>query len=385
MNYPNIREHLMTYSGGAEPVFTRAEGSSFYDEAGNGYLCLNDISCILGCGHPKFSAAVARAAMTKSLVWPGSFSPEKEQLIANFMEVTHGDFDKILFSSSGGEAVDWAVKVARRHTGRDGIISFRKALHGRSFAGAWLSDTPGRKDGFGSGLEHTYFWDSPGDGRPMEPKAEDFTDIAGILLEPYQAIGGMASPSPEYWQWLRQFTRERGIVLILDEIQTGFGKTGSFFAYEQAGIVPDILLAGKGMSNGFGMGAILMTKEVSGSVLPQQMGGGSADNPFLCSVVNTVFDVIREENLLSHVTGMGNLLRRELDGLGTFRGRGLFCSLELPAGQAEKAAKEARARGIILGRSGDKLMFRPPLVITEEELLRVCGVLNAILRIAHNP
>lgn len=380
MNYPNIREHLMTCSGGAEPVFTRAEGSSFYDEAGDGYLCLNDISCILGYGHPKFSAAVAQAAMTKSLVWPTSFSPEKEQLIANFMEVTHGDFDKILFSSSGGEAVDWAVKVARRHAGRDGIISFRKALHGRSFAGAWLSDTPGRKDGFGTGLEHTYFWDSPGDGRPMEPKAEDFTDIAGIILEPYQAIGGMASPSPEYWQWLRQFTKERGIVLILDEIQTGFGKTGSFFAYEQAGIVPDILLAGKGMSNGFGMGAILMTKEVSGSVLPQQMGGGSADNPFLCSVVNTVFNVIREDNLLNHVTRMGELLRRELDGLGTFRGRGLFCSLELPEGQAEKAAKEARARGIILGRSGDKLMFRPPLVITEEELRRVCHILNEILR-----
>lgn len=387
MQYTNIKNHLMTYSEAADQaVYVSAEGARFTDEAGKTYLNLNDISCVLGYGHPEFTRRLSQLVQTQMLGHFGTLSAQKEQLIQNFMEVTRGDFDKILFAGSGGEVVDWAIKAARRCTGRDGIISFDHALHGRSFAGAWISGIPLRKEGFGSGLEHVYFWPSPGDGRPSEPTADTYSDIAAVILEPYQAAGGMASPSAEYWQWLRQYTRDRGILLILDEIQTGFGKTGSFFAYEELGIVPDILLAGKGMSNGFGLGAMLMSREVGLSIRPMEMSGGSADNDLMCGIVNTVFDIYRQEKIPEHAARMGLLFRQELTRMSAqlgirsrLYGQGLFLALELPEGMARQAAVAAKQRGVVFGVSRNRLMLRPPLIITETDVREAVSVLQEAL------
>ncbi len=206
--FENIQQHLATYTEmGDQPVFTDAHGARFVDEKGEEYLCLNDISCILGYRHPRFTAGTAELMQTQLLCHAGMFSEAKEKLIRNFMEVTHHDFDKIMIAGSGGETVDWAIKIARRYTGREEIVSFRNALHGRSFAGAFISDTPHRKDGFGSGLQHVRFWDDPADGRAFEPAAGDGHKIAAVIIEPYQALSGMDTPSREYWQWLRAYTQ----------------------------------------------------------------------------------------------------------------------------------------------------------------------------------
>lgn len=386
-NFPNIRNHYATYmASSADRECVSAKGASVTDDSGNTYLSLNDISCVLGYQHPRFTREVSQLMQTKLLGHFGQCSGEKEKLIANFMEVTHGDFDKLLVTSCGGEAVDWAIKTARRATGRDGIISFRNALHGRSFAGTWLSDIPTRKDGFGTGLENVSFWDYPDDGRPSEPTAGQYEDIAAVLIEPYQALG-MSCPSSEYWQWLRRFTKERGILLIFDEIQTGFGKTGTFFAYEQLGIVPDILLAGKGMSNGFGLGALLLSQEAARKLNPWELAGGSADNELMCSIVNLVFDIFREEGILEHVQQMHMHLTRELVAIrnalnlpGRICGKGLFLSMELPEGMAEQVVAEAKNQGILLGRSRTRILFRPPLVLTASEIARTTTTLRGILR-----
>lgn len=385
--FPNIEDHLMTYHPAAtSTVFTGGQGIRCYAENGQAYLNLNDISCVLGYGHPRFTQTLSKLVTTKLLAHPGMFSPEKEKLVQHMMQVTHGDFDKLLVTSSGGEVVDWALKAARRATGRDGIVSFRHALHGRSFAGAYISDIPFRKEGFGSGLANVTFWDYPSDGREMEPAAEACSDIAAIIIEPYQAAGDMASPSKAYWQWLRRFTREQGIILILDEIQTGFGKTGSFFAYEEAGIVPDILLAGKGMSNGFGLGAMLMSRAVAEAVGPGPMSGGSADNDLMCSVVNLVFDIFEDEQILANVRTVGQRLREGLaavfaaQGIDcSFCGAGLFFSVALQTGLAAQLAPRFRERGVLLGRHGDCLTFRPPLVMTEADAEEVCAAVEAVL------
>lgn len=386
-SYPNIQNHLITCAPGEPgPVFTQARGITVTDETGREFRVINDISCALGYAHPRFTRELARLVQTKMLCHPGNYSPEKETLIANFMEVTRGDFDKIFFAASGGEVVDWSLKAARRATGRDGIISFNNALHGRSFAGAYISGTPSRKEGFGTGLQNIHFWVFPGDGRAFEPEADRFTDIAAVIIEPYQALGGMVSPTKEYWQWLRRWTKERGILLILDEIQTGFGKTGSFFAYTESGIVPDMLLAGKGMSNGFGLGALLMSKEVGSAIRYYEMSGGSADNDLMCSIVNLVFDIYREENIPEHARQVGGLIRAELEKMleelgipGRIHGAGLFMSLELPEGLAAKIAGDREEHGFLFGRSGNKLMFRPPLVITETEAREMCAAIRKSL------
>lgn len=385
--FEGIRQHLATYAGNAgQPVFTDAHGAYLTDENGLDYLCLNDISSILGYRHPRFTAGTAELMRTQLLCHAGVFSAQKETLIRHFMEVTHGDFERLHITGSGGEVVDWALKIARRCTGRDGIVAFRNALHGRSFAGAYISDTPLRKEGFGTGLEHVRFWDDPGDGRAFEPAAGDGRDIAAVIIEPYQALSGMDAPCAAYWQWLREYTRERGIVLIFDEIQTGFGKTGSFFAYEETGIVPDILLAGKGMSNGFGLGALLMTKEIAANILPAHLSGGSADNDLMCGIVNLVFDILREEKLVEHAGSLGARFAAELLRIAGEKGiearvygRGLFFSLELPEGMAERVCREAKTRRVLLGRAGNRIVLRTPLVLTEEDVQRCCDVVRAVL------
>lgn len=385
--FQGIRQHLATYiDSGEQPVFTNAYGAHFIDENGQDHLCLNDISCILGYRHPRFTAGTAELMQTQLLCHASMFSEPKETLIRNFMEATHGDFDKLLITGSGGEAVDWALKIARRFTGRDRLVSFRSALHGRSFAGTCISDTPNRKEGFGSGLHNVCFWDYPADGRTCEPAAGNGEDIAAIIIEPYQALSGMDTPSAAYWQWLRSYTKEHGIVLIFDEIQTGFGKTGTFFAYEESGIVPDILLAGKGMSNGFGLGALLMTREVAACVKASQLSGGSADNNLMCSIVNLVFDIIRDEALLAHTKRTGDLFAKELLSLfaskgipGIIHGKGLFFSLELPEGMADTICRTAKANRILLGKAGNRIVLRTPLVLTETDVMVCCDFLRSII------
>ncbi len=219
--------------------------------------------------------------------------------------------------------------------------------------------------------------------KPLIDRA--YADIAAVIIEPYQA-SGMSSPSPAYWQWLRRWTRERGVVLILDEIQTGFGKTGSFFAYEESGIIPDILLAGKGMSNGFGLGALLMTKEIAAKILPAHLSGGSADNDLMCGIVNLVFDILLEEKLVEHAGSLGARFAAELLRIAGEKGiearvygKGLFFSLELPEGMAERVCREAKARRVLLGRAGNRIVLRTPLVLTEEDVQRCCDVVRAVL------
>lgn len=375
--FENIREHLVTCSSeNSYVLYKDARASSFFDEDGKEFLCLNEISLGLGYGHLQFTERVAQLVKEKMIGHLSPLSYEKEKLIKRFMEYTHGDFDKFFMASSGGEVVDWAIKIARRVTGKDRIISFRNALHGRSFAGAFISDTPLRKEGFGSGLDNVTFWDYPADGRKFEKEAQNFDDIAGIILEPYQALGGMASPAVEYYRWLREYADRNNIVIIFDEIQTGFGKTGSMFAYEDSGIVPDILLLGKAMSNGFGLGALLMNKRCGEKIKPYEMSGGSADNDLMCGIVNTVFDIYEEEKILEHVQCMGELLKRRLSPYGRLRGKGLFISLETE--MAEKIIKHARENGVILGGSKNRVMLRAPLVISEEEINRVCDLVGEV-------
>lgn len=385
--FPNIKNHLATYSeNGDQTVYTDAHGARFTDENGQEYLCLNDISSVLGFRHPRFTQGAAELVRTRLLCHAGQFSEEKERLLGRFMASTHGDFDRVMIESSGGAAVDWSIKIARRFTGRDGIVSFTKSLHGRSFTGTWLSDTPARRDGFGSGLEHTYFAQYPSDGRENDPALYGLTDIAAIIIEPYQALSGMDSPSKAYWKWLREYTKERGILLIMDEIQTGFGKTGTLFAYENTGIVPDILLLGKGMSNGFGLGALLMSREVGASVRPNELSGGSADNAFMCGIVNLVFDIIRDEDILSNVTRVGEWMRAQMDRVLTekgvphsFHGTGLYFSCELPEGMAETVFAGMRKRRIFIGRTKTRVFVRSPLVLTHADAEEFIRVLKAIL------
>lgn len=378
----NTKNHLVTCTNNSKVSTVKESfGCSFIDDEDNKYLNVNDISCVLGYMHGDFTKGLGEIALSKTLGHLSSFSFEKEKLISRLIDLTNNNFEKIFFAGSGGEVVDWSIKLARRATGKDTIISFNNSLHGRSFAGAFLSGVPLRKEGFGTGLSNVYFWDFPKGDKEFEENADDYKDVAGIIIEPLQALGGMIIPNQRYLKWLRKYCDNHNIILIFDEIQTGFGKTGSMFYYEQLGIVPDILLMGKGMSNGFGMGALLMNKKVSDKVKPQEMSGGSADNEFMCSVVNLVLDIFEKENILENVKARGKQLKEGLQKLidkkiivGEINGEGLFMSLEVA--NADKLVLRAKEKGVILGKKENRILFRPPLIIKEEEINQVIESLN---------
>lgn len=382
MKYPYTNRHLSTIlETSNELEIKRAWGCRYLDDSNREYLNLNDISCVLGYRYPKFVSRVSNNILNYNLGHISNYSNEKEKLIIRLFELTNNNFDKIFFAGSGGEIVDYSIKLARRTTKKDTIVSFNNSLHGRSFAGAYLSGVPTRKEGFGTGLSNVIFWDFPKKDEEFKYSNVDAKDIAGIIIEPLQALGGMVVPTKKYWKELREYCDLNNIVLIFDEIQTGFGKTGTLFFYEKTGIIPDILLMGKGMSNGFGMGGLLMNKKVADSIKPVEMSGGSADNEFMCSVVNAVLDIFEEDKVLENVNKSGSILKEGIDKLinenkidGELNGDGLFLSLKTK--DADIILNKLKDRGIILGKKDDNILFRPPLIISEEEVNKVINELE---------
>ena len=389
------KHHDMTFhsSSAHPPIMKKAEGALWEDEDGNCFISLNEISMALGYGNSRFQEKVAGALLEGKLAHVCPLQQEKALLIERLLSYGKDAFEKVFFSSSGGEAVDWAVKAARRYRGKENIVTFWHGLHGRSFAGAALSGVPARKTGFGSlpsGFHCLPYPDCaacPFGQKEESCQLECITfienylyygtsgDLAGIIMEPVQPLGGMACPGQKAWNGLRRLADEKEALLILDEIQTGFGRTGTMFHFEQTGILPDILLLGKGLSNGFGMGAMLLNHAAAKNMRPEEMSGGAADTPFHCTVVNTVLDILEEDNLLAHVRKMGALFCSGLEEIAhksgqiaRLRGKGLAIGIELTNIDPKQAADRLYQKGLDIGTWEKGLLIRPPLVITQQQV-----------------
>ena len=184
----------------------------------------------------------------------------------------------------------------------------------------------------------------------------------------------------QHLSWLQEYAKKNDILIIFDEIQTGFGKTGTFFSYEHMNIIPDILIMGKGMSNGFGISALLTHKDIVSNMDTSALAGGSADNDFFCSVVNTVFDLYEEEKILEHVNEMHEYVVQTLTPIlslknAKLQGNGLFMSVVFEDANLSSIISYCREKRIFFGKSEKSIMIRPPLVITKDELQQALTVL----------
>jgi acetylornithine/N-succinyldiaminopimelate aminotransferase len=362
-------------------VFARGEGSWLYTTTGERYLDFGSGVAVnaLGHAHPRLVAALTDQAQK---LWHTSnlYRVEgQEVLAARLAELTFAE--KVFFCNSGAEACEGAIKLARRyhfvsgHPERTRIITFRGAFHGRTLATLAAGGNEKYLEGFGpeaEGFDHVDFGDH--DGLEKAIGAE----TAAIMIEPIQGEGGIRTVPAQCLRGLRELCDKHGLLLILDEVQTGLGRTGKLFAHEWAGITPDVMAVAKGLGGGFPIGAILATEEAAKGMTPGTHGSTFGGNPLAMSVAGAVIDVVTEPGFLEDVQmkslrlkqGLARLKDQFPNLVEDVRGQGLLTGLKLsPRVQPSDVVKAATAEKLLIVGAGDNTVrVLPPLNVTDAEI-----------------
>ena len=393
--------------GTAWPVFAaRAEGSELWDAEGRRYIDFAGGIAVLNTGHrhPKVVAAVKAQldAFTHTAFQIIPYEPyialcEKLNAIAPV-----GGPAKSLLFSTGAEAVENAVKIARAHTGRPGLIAFSGAFHGRTYLATGLTGkvAPYRTK-FGiapPGIYHVPF-PAPTHGVTVEDSLKALetlfradiapSDVAAILLEPVQGEGGFLPAPKELWEALRAICDKHGIVLIADEVQTGFARTGKMFGVEHSGVTPDLMTLAKSLAGGFPLSGVVGKAAIMDAADPGGLGGTYAGNPLACAAALAVLEVIEEEKLVERGAALGERMKRKLAEIAQrndaapiaeIRGPGALIAFDVvktrgsnepDAEAAKRVTQIAMAEGLILltcGVYGNTIRLLNPLTISDEIL-----------------
>lgn len=379
---------LMDITARPPVVFTRGSGSYLWDSDGHRYLDFVQGWAVNSLGHSPQVLVSALADQAASLITPSpAFYNEPSMKLADRL-IALSCFDEVFFTNSGAEAIEGAIKLARkfgeRHRrGAFEIVTFDGAFHGRTLAAMSASG----KKAFEALFEPKV---------PGFPKARlnDITsvdraitpDTVAVMIEPIQGEAGVWPATIEFMRQLRQRTRERGLLLIVDEIQTGIGRTGCLFDYENAGITPDIMALAKGIGGGVPLGALLATAEASCFAHGDQ-GGTYNGNPLMCAAGLAVIDTVAQPAFLQHVVDSGRLLQSELErlsavhDLGEVRGRGLLLALDLKHDVASRLCDMARTSGLLINAPRpDTLRFMPALNVESDDILKAVAILDDLLR-----
>ena len=401
---------------------THAEGVYLYTE--DGREIMDFISGIavtnVGHNHPRVLEA-ARAQMEKLVHNPVGimFSEPVMKLAERLPEVMPGGLDMFFFGNSGSEAVEGSIKMARYITGRPAIIAFKGSFHGRSYGSASVTSVKSKyRLGYEPFVPGVYFAEYPYPYRCPLGSSSDVvsswsldsineifrhyappSQVAAFLIEPVQGEGGYIVPPEAFLPGLRELCDKHGILLILDEVQTGFGRTGEMFAAQAFDVQPDIMSVAKGIANGFPLGATAASRDLMSRWLAGSHGTTFGGSPVSCAAALAVLDIIREENLLENARKMGARLldgfrsmQQKYECIGDVRGLGLMVAMELvkPGGGKEPDG-EAAARvlggclergllGYMAGHDGQVVRFMPPLNITTEHVDRALDILDASLQ-----
>ncbi|RYD59619.1 MAG: aspartate aminotransferase family protein [Sphingomonadales bacterium] len=365
---------------GVRPV--RGEGVYLYGEQGEQYLDFAAGIAVnaLGHGHPHLVKAIADQAATLMHVSNLYGSPQGEALAQRIIDVSFAD--TVFFTNSGVEAIECAIKTARRYhyvngnAQRHKLITFKNAFHGRSIGAISATDQAKMRDGFEPllpGFDYVKFNDLEGALAAIDD------ETAGFLVETVQGEGGMTAGTQEFIQGLRKACDEHGLLLILDEIQCGYGRTGKMWAYEHYGIEPDIMTVAKGIGAGFPLGACLATEEAAKGMVIGTHGSTYGGNPLAMAAGQAVLDVMLEPDFLPHVVEMGDRLRAAFEQLipnhdhlfEEIRGKGLMLGIKMKDTVVSRdfVAHLRDNHGLLTVAAGENV-FRvlPPLVIDESHI-----------------
>ncbi|MEJ2308153.1 MAG: aspartate aminotransferase family protein [Gammaproteobacteria bacterium] len=381
---------MATYS--RLPVtFERGEGVWLWDTGGRKYLdALSGIAvCSLGHAHPAVTATICQQAST--LIHTSNvYGITQQQQLGEALTRLSG-MDNVFFSNSGAEANEAAIKLARLHGHARGInepaiIVMDNSFHGRTMA--TLTATGNRKVQAGFEPLVKGFVRVPyGDIDAILHVAETSTSIAAVLVEPVQGEGGVNIPPGGYLAAIREICDRKGWLMMLDEIQTGMSRTGSFFAFQQEGIVPDVMTLAKALGNGMPIGACLARGEAASLFAPGNHGSTFGGNPLACATALTVINTMQELNLPEKAAQLGNhiasSLRAALDGFPAvtdIRNRGCMIGIELDRPCGELVGK-ALAQGLLINvTAGNVIRLLPPLVMSNEEADQLVTGLAGIVK-----
>jgi len=377
---------LPTYNR-ADIAFERGEGPYLFDEKNERYLDFGSGIAVsaLGHAHPYLVAALREQA---GLLWHTSNLyrvPGQERLARRLIEVSFAD--TVFFANSGAEAVECAIKMARRFHYASGapkrfrLITFEGAFHGRTLAAIAAGGSAKYLEGFGPKVEG--FDSVPlGDFDAVVRAAGEET--AGILIEPIQGEVGIRVPPPGFLKRLREFCDARGLLLLFDEVQTGIGRTGRLFAYEEAGVVPDIMTVGKGIGGGFPLGACLASERAARGMTAGSHGSTYGGNPLAMAAGNAVLDLVLAPDFLQHVRAIAGFMQQNLARLAAehpgviaeVRGSGLLLGLKLHVPSAAFIARLRERHLLAVGSTENVARLLPPLIIEERHVKEAMDALG---------
>lgn len=387
MNAQEIIDIENKYTSGvyAKQTLTivRGQGASLFDVDGNEYLDCSSGHGVanLGHAHPKIAEALYKQASTLITLFESFPNDQRAALMEKITALIPG-LNRVFFCNSGTEAVEAAFKFARISTGRKNFIAAMRAFHGRTFGSLSATFNKKYREGFEPllpGVSHVAY----NNIEALEKAVNEET--AAVILEVVQGEGGVYPASAEYVQVARRICDERGALLIVDEIQTGFGRTGRLFAIEHFGVTPDLLVCAKSLAGGVPMGAVLIGHKVQ-NLTPGVHGSTFGGNPLSCAAANAALDVIKEEGLprQAEVKGaylLDKLRRIESPNIREVRGLGLMVGIEMKQKVTPyiKALQEKKIIALNAGLTVIRLL--PPLVITYEQIDHLVKVLSEVLTV----
>ncbi len=363
-------------------TIVRGEGAILWDDLGNEYIdCVGGQGAAnLGHAHPKIAAAIADQA-AKLISCPEMFyNPERAALSARLAELAPGNMDRVFLCNSGAEAIEAAFKFARYTTGRRKIVAAMRGFHGRTMGALSATWNKKYRDPFlplVPDFEHLPYEKLD----RLEATLDDKT--AAVILEIVQGEGGVHPGGAEYFQNVSQLCQERGALLIIDEVQTGFGRTGKMFACQHFDLEPDILCLAKSIAGGVPMGAVLLGERV-GALSPGVHGSTFGGNPLACAASLTALNVLAEEQLPARAAQLGEYFIAALKKIDSplireVRGLGLMIGIELKQ-KVAPYIQALTARGVLALPAGlTVLRFLPPLVISKAQIDRVVEAVTQVL------
>ncbi|RJQ43964.1 MAG: acetylornithine transaminase [Nitrospiraceae bacterium] len=384
------KKYLMNTYNRAPIVLRKGRGMKVWDSTGKEYIDFVGgiaVNCLGHC-HPKVVIALQKQA--QRLIHASNLYHIEPQIRLAKLLVENSFADKVFFCNSGAEAIEGSIKLARKYAkdhvspGKYGIITAQGSFHGRTLAA--LSATGQEK--FHKGFEPLVpgFTYVPFNDIDALKKAVNDSTCA-VMLEPIQGEGGVREPSENYLQQVRQICDENRLLLILDEIQTGMGRTGKLFAYEHSGIQPDIMALAKGLGGGFPIGAILAKEHVASSFQPGTHASTFGGNPLACAAATATMETLLEDGfLLDHCRRIGTYFKDCLEKLKKeyasyiieIRGKGLMLGMEMTKA-GDPIVESCMKMGFLVNcTSGNVLRFTPPLIVTEKEIDHLIDTLEEI-------
>ena len=377
-------KYLFQNYGRIPLAFERGEGAYLYDTEGKKYLDLVAGIAVnsIGYSHPKWVKAVQEQAT--NLVHVSNLYQVKEQALAGeaIASITPEGLDRTLFVNSGAEANEGAMKVAVRYTKKSKVLSALNSFHGRTAAALGATGQTKYQDTFQPLIGGCFDYFDYGSCESI--KAMFSKDVAAAIVEPVQGEGGVKTVPAEFFKTVRDLCTDYGALMIVDEVQTGMGRTGKWFGIENFGVTPDIMSLAKALGGGVPVGAVVTSEEISKIMTPGSHGTTFGGTPLVCTAVKTTIDIMKEEKLVENSSNIGSYLKGEISKIDSpeikdVRGYGLIIGIEMES-KAPDFQKFCRDNGVLVNVChGNVIRLIPPLVIGKAEADKFVGLLKQFL------